>query len=427
MRPNCVDAWRFDATFVGLILLLTALVGRLNAQDDLSAAPSTLRDGETGIVLLQDGGVLAGQITRTANWYVVGRAGGQMQVPAARVMYVCRSLHEAYEYRIQHMSQPAAETHLTLAEWCLRYNLLEEAGRELQSARKLGASELRLGLVDRRLAAAKERPVQTASATSPAIAPAAAAEMSLPSSPAPDLPNGVLELFTRKVQPVLVNNCTASKCHQPGGKQSFQLNRALLRGEANRRSTMQNLSATLALIDRAHPEVSPLLTVPRQTHGGMTGPVFGPRQEQAFKHVAEWVAMVVPQHVVEPEPKVAEEIAANAPAAARIPKSVAPIPSGPTAYAQPTANEAAAVAVPVENADAQPAEDSAVEPAAAINDEALSSLRTPHRLQYGGSLESWRPRDPFDPEIFNRRQRAQSRPVPPPTQPAAQPAAPKKR
>ena len=31
-------------------------------------------------------------------------------------------------------------------------------------------------------------------------------------------------MFTRKVQPVLVNNCTVSKCHEPGGAQSFQLN-----------------------------------------------------------------------------------------------------------------------------------------------------------------------------------------------------------
>ena len=124
----------------------------------------------------------------------------------------------------------------------------------------------------------------------------------------------MLELFTRKVQPVLVNNCTASKCHQPGGRQSFQLDRALLRGEANRRTTMQNLSATLALVDRAHPEVSPLLTVPRQTHGGMTGPVFGPRQEQAFKHLADWVALVAPPRTAEPAVNDGEEVAPTSPA-----------------------------------------------------------------------------------------------------------------
>ena len=57
---------------------------------------------------------------------------------------------------------------------------------------------------------------------------------------------------------------------------------------------MHNLEAALALVDRAHPDQSPLLTVPRKTHGGTAGPIFGPRQEQAFKHLVDWVALVVP-------------------------------------------------------------------------------------------------------------------------------------
>ena len=57
---------------------------------------------------------------------------------------------------------------------------------------------------------------------------------------------------------------------------------------------MRNLEAALALVDRVHPDQSPLLTVPRKTHGGTSGPIFGPRQEQAFKHLVDWVALVVP-------------------------------------------------------------------------------------------------------------------------------------
>ena len=107
-----------------------------------------------------------------------------------------------------------------------------------------------------------------------------------------DLPEAAIERFTRKVQPVLVNNCTTSGCHQPGGTQKFQLDRAILHGMANRRSTMHNLAATLELVDRERPQLSPLLTMPREAHGGMEEPVFGPRQEQAFRHLVEWVALV---------------------------------------------------------------------------------------------------------------------------------------
>ena len=366
--------------------MLVAFGGRAKADDDFAAAQSTLRDGQSGVLLLQDGGVLTGQITRAADWYIVGRAGGQMQIAAARVLFVGSSLHEAYDYRRQHLSRDSAGSHLALAEWCLRYNLVDEAGTELVAARNSEPDNPKLALLNRRLTAAKERPNPAPSPASPTNSPPAAAGQSDPPRVTPDLPSGVVELFTRKVQPVLVNNCTASKCHQPGGSQAFQLNRGWLRGEANRRNTMQNLSATLALVDREHPETSPLLTVPRQTHGGMNGPVFGARQEQAFKHLADWVALVAPaKPAAEPAPNAAEQ------------------PPAP-ALSQPTA-------------EAAPIVDSAVQPAAAIEEPPMESLRPPHRLKYGVAGQKWQPRDAFDPEIFNRRQRATAQP------PAVRPAA----
>jgi hypothetical protein len=288
-------SYDYNAATLALFLALATFNLPVFAQGELNAVVSPLGDNERGVILLQDGGVLEGQITRAADWYVVGRGGSQMQIAASRVLCVGRSLHDAYEYRRQHVTLSTADSHLALAEWCLRYNLVNEAADELENARKLDPRHARLALLERRLTATKDRLVHQPTANNAERPQASAGEQSASLSTSRDLPDGVLEMFTRKVQPVLVNNCTASKCHQPGGQQSFQLNRALLRGEANRRTTMQNLSATLALVNRDHPELSELLTVPRRTHGGMNGPVFGARQEQAFKHLADWVALVVPQ------------------------------------------------------------------------------------------------------------------------------------
>lgn len=411
---------------LALTLALASFGSGLRAQERLTAVPTTVADGDAGVLLLEDDGLLAGRITRAANWFVIGRAGGEMQIPEKRVVLVCRSPHEAYEYRRQRLSQPTADAHLTLAEWCLRYDLPDEAGCELESARKLEPTHPRLALLDRRLAATKERLSQKTIAPASLSPRPAPAEQSSAPAVAPDLRNGVLELFSRKVQPVLVNNCTASKCHQPGGQQAFQLNRALLRGEANRRSTMQNLSATLALIDRAHPELSPLLTIPRQTHGGMNGPVFGPRQDQAFKHLAGWVGLVAPpKPAAEIVPTASEDAAAVAAATATTHHLVMPFAKLSAATNQPATNDTADVGRPQQDEEPAPMEDSAVQTAAAIESEPISSLRPPHRLQYGGSLESWRPRDPFDAEIFNRRQHGP--PQPQPVHPPAQAAAPEKR
>ena len=306
MRPSCC----LNLSFVAL---LVAFGGGAGAADDFSAAPTTIRDGQQGVVVLKDGGVLTGQITCAADWYVVARAGGQMQIAAARVMFVGGTLREAYEYRSRHLNQDSAGPHLALAEWCLRYSLVDEAGAELAAARNAEPDNPKLALLTRRTTAAKVRPAQSTPAASPTNSPPATADQTVPAKAVRDLPSGVVELFTRKVQPVLVNNCTASKCHQPGGQQAFQLNRAWLRGEANRRTTMQNLTATLALVDREHSEASPLLTVPRQTHGGMHGPVFGARNEQAFKHLADWVALVAPSKpAAEPPPIATEPLAVSA-------------------------------------------------------------------------------------------------------------------
>jgi hypothetical protein len=247
------------------------------------------------VLVLQDGGVLTGEITSSGDRYLIKQPQGEINIAASRVVTIGDSLIAAYE--MQRQKRPhTVEAHLGLADWCLRHQLLPQAARELMDARGLDANHPRLALLERRLAAADRStpPPATLSGTTshatindddqkPALAPAL-----LP----PDLPSGVVEHFTRRVQPILVNNCTTSGCHQPGGKQAFQLDRASLHGLANRRTTMNNLAATLALVDREQPHLSPLLDIPRQPHGGMPDPLFTPRQRVAFSHLVDWVRLV---------------------------------------------------------------------------------------------------------------------------------------
>jgi hypothetical protein len=165
-------------------------------------------------------------------------------------------------------------------------------------------------------------------------------------------------------------------------RRGFQLDRALLHGLANRRTTTQNLAATLALVDRGQPHLSPLLTVPRRTHGGMRGPVFGPRQAPAYAHLVDWVA-----RVTEPPASSPEAISAEEPITDRTILSNAEPQSVVRADFEETAN-------------AQQPRD---------NDHDDSQFRPPakKRLQYGARLQPWQPRDAFDPGIFNRLPRTQ--------------------
>jgi hypothetical protein len=337
------------------------------------AAPKT--------IVLEDGGVLNGNVSLVGDHYVVTTLGSEIRIAPANVLFICDSLEEAYELRREKIARPDAASHLALADWCLRYNLVSQATRALADARRLDPLHPRVGLLERRLAAATTpRPQSAPRATSAAViqAPPVSETARANAAPIDALPDGAVERFTRKVQPILVNNCTVSGCHQPGGLQQFQLDRSLLHGLGNRRTTMRNLAATLAIVDREQPQLSPLLTVPRETHGGMDRPIIGPRQQPAFEHLVDWVALVTNteddrEEAAKPDsaPKLASY---DEHAMATVTETNSPTPTnlGPSTVVR-------------ENAPEQPLP-----------------------IRYGAQLRAWQPKDPFDPEIFNRAQRLRS-------------------
>jgi hypothetical protein len=280
---------------VGLVCLIALAVRPACCRGQEIERHAVTAQAAPQVLVLQDGGVLTGTISLVNERYVLTRGGTAIEIPAAKVLIACNSLEEAYDARRKQIERPSAEAHLALAEWCLRYRLAPQAARELLAARGMEPKHPRLALLERRLATVttprphRDHAVKQASHVDPLSTVDQAESLS---GSVENLPEGAVEQFTRRVQPILVNNCTTSGCHQPGGLQSFQLDRALLHGLGNRRSTMRNLAATLAIVDRDQPHLSLLLTVPRRTHGGMRAPVFGPRQSAAFTHVVEWVALV---------------------------------------------------------------------------------------------------------------------------------------
>jgi hypothetical protein len=346
-----------------------------------------------GVLLLKNGAVVRGAITESADRWIVTSEGRQMYIPASSVELSAPTMEALLNLRRSKMIRPTADTHLTLADWCLRNDLRAEARQELAAARALDPKHPRLALLERRLSVAIEvatRPpvipaqpnqvVATVSATAaPHTSEKASSTAAKPAAaPADNLSPAIIESFTRRIQPILLNNCTTTGCHQQGGQQAFQLDRAMLHDLANRQSTMSNLRATLALVDRGRPQVSPLLTVPRAPHGGLAQPVFGPRQSNSVKQLIEWVGLV------------------------------ASLPQSETALA--TTNPSAVTA-----AEAERRAETATIPAIPPQQNSLP--------KFGAQLRPWTPRDPFDPEIFNRRMSREAAATAPHASSTAQPSA----
>ena len=312
-------------------------------------------------VLLENGSVVSGETRRDGDSVVVRvSAGGEVRLRSSDVAVVRPSLIEVYDWLRAERSQGAVATedHLDLAEWCLRNSLWPQASRELLDARSLDPGSERVALLERRLMMlSKPRPASElpAATTAKEVEQQGAASEDVPPVA---LPADGLERFAKRIQPVLVNNCTTGGCHRAGEGGGFELDRRPLHGYGDARSTRHNLRTALAAIDLNSPAMSPLLIAARGPHEGST-PIRGPRREEVLRRLDAWV----------------ESIAAVQPAVALAPPPVIQAGLQAASYQEPVEAE---TELPEERPEAP-------------------------RIERGGLLRSVEASDEFDPEVFNRR------------------------
>jgi hypothetical protein len=144
----------------------------------------------------------------------------------------------------------------------------------------------------------------------------------------------------------------------------------------SKRFTQQNLYAVLKFLDKENPDASPLLVLPQKRHGGSLAAVFDKRTKHQLDDLAAWTQLVLA--VPAPSPP------------ATIAKTQALLSQQQDPHVKPASAE-----VPVE-----PESDDA----GAIGDDGAPRPFTPEK--HAAPLtpsEAFTPRDPFDPEIFNRK------------------------
>lgn len=241
------------------------------------------------MVLMRNGAVLRGEVQVVGDQVCVLNPGAELRVRASQVAKVASTVEEIYEWQRAETPIPLPADRLRLAEWCQQQQLWRQAAEELDALERLAPGDPRTAAARARLMAAWERDRLGEPASK---APARTTTTIAAPIDTPPLPEGALQEFTRRVQPTLVNNCTISGCHQRGGKQQFQLDRSLVYGNADRRSTLINLMAVLSQIDRESPQASPLLQAARSPHGGVLGPFFVGRRAELLDRMTVWVEAV---------------------------------------------------------------------------------------------------------------------------------------
>jgi len=259
------------------------------AQSNIAGGAATgelSRTGEPelrGVLVLRNGEVFAGQIHREEHAYVVTLPTARIRVPEKEVDFCCRSLADAYECKRAVADPQSAEARLALAEWCLRHALLEPAEQELNAARQLDPRAPRLQLVERKLELARTR-IPSRRSRQPPPRPSQDLDRLLSG-----LPPQSIEVFTQRIQPLLLNRCGTAGCHGPQSGAHFKLLRRGPDKPASRRVTQRNLLALSEWIDWSEWQHSPLLEHAANCHGGAkTAPLAGMQSKQ-YRELAEWV------------------------------------------------------------------------------------------------------------------------------------------
>lgn len=280
---------------LGILRLSTAcLIAAIALTSVLRADPPSLGPAslgpvpQEGFLLLRNGRVIQGTISRVGEVYHVAWPHGEIQIKTGAVEFCCRDLDEGYRSKRAIIQQGDIRDHLQLAQWCLRQGLLGYAGRELSEAMAAEPRHPMIGVLERRLRLAT-RPSHSVKPSKPSPQRKTNEDLN---NLVRGMPAGTVETFTRTVQPLLANYCGTAQCHGPGTQSEFKLLRIPVGKPSSRRMTQRNLRTTLKFVDRETPDASRLLSVPIRPHGAAERAVFTDRQIDQYRRIVNWVHQV---------------------------------------------------------------------------------------------------------------------------------------
>lgn len=409
-------------------------------------------------VILRNGQVLEGRVLLLGDRYQVTlESGAEMRVTTRQVEFCADSMEQAFEMKRSELSPNSVRARLELVEWGLNHRLYEQAASELTTAMYLEPRNSKVAMLERRmralasmsrrdtadrnpttrvipemaeeptLSAPRENrfPVQPAGFNEP-DSPDRSARGPKPNTEKPptekssteraptgarqtgaiqnnarqasgseekspvetDLSAKEMDEFVQAIQPFILNRCATNNCHGSAENSEFHLIRPPPGKTLVRGLTLKNLHATLAQIDRTTPQASPLLTVPRSAHGNANSPVYSVTTESAVKRLTAWIE------------RIANPPELSHPAALTDPPSLKPLDGQSIDLQSPPSPQ---------SKEGSPSRLRSVADEHLLDD---GDTREPRQRTSGvknstaakrSSEPGFTPKDPFDPEVFNRK------------------------
>jgi hypothetical protein len=254
------------------------------------------------VVVLTDGKLVEGHVSRAKEKILVRRGAIDQAIPEEQVKYVAKDKDEAYRLVLRDSKTDDPAARLRLARWCMfngmRDNALTEAREvvRLEPANRTAVELARTLEESLRLypgdgaTRVSSPPVQPAAPGLPAVPPPVPTPP-VTQVPEPDVAPEAVVAFGPRVQPVLMNQCAS--CHAKGDYAGAFKLVPVATNEVNPAATRQNLRAASAQVKKSDPGTSPLLLKAVTAHGGMIAPAFADREAVAFRILQAWAYLAV--------------------------------------------------------------------------------------------------------------------------------------
>ncbi len=271
-------------------------IARVAATAAMVGAGATIVTGQSAsaprLVVLRNGHVIAGEITRASDGYHITLPNGTIRVPQRDVEFACATIEEAYREKRSRARATSAFDHLQLAKWCANNSLMEHADEHLRAARASEPNHAGITALERRLALAGG--MGGAASRPPTGAHAGPTNDELDQF-VKNLPSGSVETFRRVIQPLLIQRCGTARCHGAASSSTWQLLRSPMGVAPSRRTTQRNLHAVHRLLDHDDPGQSPLLGLASGTHGAAANEAPAPWTPSQYEQLAAWIQQVAGQ------------------------------------------------------------------------------------------------------------------------------------
>jgi hypothetical protein len=405
-----------------------------------------------GFVLLQNGNVLSGKIETNADRVSVQLDGNStIKLEHKQIEIIGESIEALYQHQVKGIRQWGTGEHWHMAHWCIKQELLDKAIVHYQEIEKTAPSTPQFKQIEHMLREAllANKTVQESLGITPKVQPKSDAGSQLAgaesdansgvvlasaqmptSNDAPNLatstkqshennawtqqqiPGYVRKTFQSTVLPILVTRCGQSGCHGLLGKSDFHLYQPV--GDQAASILANDLASVLRYIDRDRSENSELLAYATKAHGIQRNPSLNQAREDErvlIERINQWAKSLTLTQSVDssmpnryPGSEAAKKPSASTP---EVTQAVA------TRAVSPVAETASRMelfkGIEKRDRDAKLSKGTkAGTPPVFLSGTELDDLEKAIQdleQQYEGaeSAKSIQKKDPFDPEVFNRK------------------------